>query len=116
MKLTKEEKQLILDKREKEGYYKPQKVGFLKEDLWYLRQSSPEWSSFVRLSICSVSEKEAILQELNKCFEFLLPVGTKFYCYVDKNVEHWQGPGSDDVFESMTSAWAKRYLINIENI
>jgi len=115
MDLTEEERELILAKREKEGYYKPKKVGFLKEDLWYLHKSSSEWALLMRSFLYSTSEKEMLIQDMNKCFEFMLPAGTKFYCYVDKNIEHWQGPGPDDVFESMTTSWAEKYLIDIKS-
>src|SRR6185436_11080437 len=102
MDLTEEERELILAKRE-------------KEDLWYLHKSSSEWALLMRSFLYSTSEKEMLIQDMNKCFEFMLPAGTKFYCYVDKNIEHWQGPGPDDVFESMTTSWAEKYLIDIKS-
>lgn len=113
MKVSEEERQLILSKREKEGFYEPKKVGFLKEDMWIFHNSSSEFISLNKISIWSTTEKEEILQHLKDWFELLLPARAKFYCYIDENVEYWTGP--DDGFESMNSVWAKKYLTDITN-
>lgn len=130
MKLTKEEKEIILAKRreeekrrKEEENNKPQKVGFLKHDLFFINSRYPE----VRFNIQSFVDKargwwlekraiEDIAKEMEKeMFDLKAPAGTKFVCYVDDGEEVWYDDNNIGL-EEMDADWAAQHLEKIEDI
>jgi hypothetical protein len=119
MKLTSEEKQLILEKRAQEEASKPKKHGVLKHDLYGLSIRSPE----LRINISDIVEDQmgyfVTAQSIKAIFEKVkeeieadtpdAPKGTKFDCYIDDGEELWydaEGIGIEEV----DSEWAKKHL------
>lgn len=107
MKLTKEEKQLILAKRKSEQDDKPKKFAFARSNIYILRKRIEN-----SYSIFDEDEKNSAIAN---AFELVIPVGTKFVCFIDDNEESWY----DDIgygIEAMNHEWARKYLKNIRRI
>jgi 5-methylcytosine-specific restriction endonuclease McrBC regulatory subunit McrC len=116
MKLTAEEKQLILEKRAEEESKKPKKHGVLKHDLYGLSIYSPE----LRIDIRDIIEGQmgyfvnrqsvdAIIEKVKGEIELSAPKGTKFDCYIDDGEELWYDAESIGI-EEVDSEWAKLHL------
>lgn len=124
MKLTQEEKELIIAKRKAEDETKPKKTGILRQSLFILSSPSPEitfnvqhiidkekgwWIS--RDSILGIVEQ--IKDELMS--EVVAPAGTKFVCYIVNGEELWYDDHNIDI-EEMDSDWAQKHLTDIKPI
>jgi len=113
MKLSEEEKKIILDKRKEKEDSLPKKIGFLKEDIFSIKDGSsdfeyPNW-------ILSRSEKEECIAKFISEFELAVPAGSQFNCYVDSAQEQWYDSVNYGI-EGMPAIWAKKYLINIKDV
>jgi len=121
MKLTAEEKELIVKKRAQEESQKPKKVGVLKHDLFYFSGRRPT----VEIDVNDIVEKEnwyftksSVEEIVNRCKkifeEIQIPKGTICTCYIENGVESW----FDDTgnIESYDEDWAKDNLENIKSI
>lgn len=112
MKLTKKEKQLILNKRKQEKTEeesnKPKLMGFLKQDLYFSFHSKldlPDW-------IFSEKEKDKIINDFIASFQIGCKAGTKFVCYASEGgFEEWYSEDSE--VENMDADWARKYIKNI---
>lgn len=109
--LTEDEKQLILDNRKKKEAVKPKKIGFLKEDLFRVKEKTFNISSFL-LTLSKVNEE---ITKFSGRFEFIAPKRTKFVCFIDFEAEFWY---DDEGFgiENMSNAWGECYLTDIKEI
>lgn len=119
MKLTQEEKELILKQRADNDDAKPKKVGYLKMNLYSYDVDRRSCSlGFVRESdngmwLCEKETMNNWIKDFKSHFECVLPKGTEFVCYIDGGEESWY----DNInygLEDMRSAWAEQYLTNIK--
>ena len=122
MKLTKEEKDLILKKRLDEESTRPKKTATLKVDLYeydtddrscdlgYYRESENY------MCLCEKHTMDKWIKEFKEHFVLELPKGTPFVCYIyGDGKEYW----FDDVnygIEEMGSEWASKFLENVKDI
>jgi len=112
MKLTEEEKQIILKKREKEDRNKPKKTGVAKTNIYTrIDIDFPIDSWFF-----NTTEKDDCIKKFADTFELAIKKGNSFSCFIDEDGEEsW----FDDIgygFEQMNSEWAAKYLDNIRSI
>jgi hypothetical protein len=124
MKLTEEEKQLILEKRRKENELNFKKTGILKHDVYGLptngysqfafdlRDIIEEHGLFVPKEVV-LGIVEQIKDELLST-EWLIPSGTKFESYMIDGKELWYDQ-NEDVCD-MDSTWASKNLKNIKKL
>jgi len=110
MKLSPEEKQIILKIRQKQENLKPKMTATLIEDLFYLNE---------RIAIDPVfyskSKKENIIENIQYNFQLACKAGAIFDCYIEEDGrQSWY----DRVFgvEAMPEAWAKIHLTNFKPV
>lgn len=111
MELTEEEIQIILDKRKKEEPEKPEKVGYLKVNLYYrdCRQIEDNW-------LYTESGKDEAVQEFADSFDQIGTIGDEFDCYLDANGnEEWYDQ-NDGYCNGMDAEWAKTHLRKIKKV
>lgn len=110
MKLTEEEKELIIEKRKKEELNKPYKIGYLAHDLYYrLGEDRHKFDNW----LFTQSEYEAEILSFKDRFE-LIEKGTEFtgYLNADGNEEWYDcGPGCIEVYGR---DWADKHLERIK--
>ena len=123
MKLTKEEKELILQKRKQAESNKPKFTGVLKHDLYWVDECGPE----ITIDITKVIVKNGWfltsenLKELTKLFEkrigkyIKIEKGSLFDCYIENGKESWYDSVSFGI-ESEDSDWARKNLEDIKEI
>jgi len=122
MKLTEEEKQLILEKRRKENELKFKKTGILKHDVYSLPTNGYSQFAFDLSDIIQEHgwfiNREVVLDIVEQIKDQLLstviPSGTKFESYMIDGKELWYDQ-NEDVLD-MDSNWASKNLINIKNL
>lgn len=120
MKLTLEEKELILKKRKEEDDEKPKKVGYLKEDLYSYandRDCDLHFCSDLSMDfwLATEQQKENFIKEFVEHFKRVLKKGDKFVCFIVNGKEEWYDDVNYDV-ECMNKEWAETYLENIKSI
>lgn len=109
MKLTKEEKQIILNHRKNEEQKEIKLMGISKEDLYILDSSFLDFSYYIL-------PKEQINAEMINFVakSILLPAGTKFVGRINLDGTEWwfdkEGLGA----EWLQKEWAEKNLINIQ--
>lgn len=116
MKLTEEEKQVILDKRKQENLEKPQKIAILKHNLYYISNNYTSWLN--NPDECFVSKKDIndLIKSIKENFELTITKGTEFVCFIEKNgQESWYDNENYGV-ECMSYTWAQEHLVNIKNL
>lgn len=113
MKLTKAEKKLIEELREKQRIEDekntPKFEGTLKHNLYVAEKGTFEISNW----LLSEDELNEEIQSFRESFEIKIPAGSKFVCFVDNCDQSWY----DDVcagIENMSEEWAKDNLENIK--
>jgi hypothetical protein len=107
--LTPEEEQVILEmRRSKEEAEMPNKIGFLKEDLYV------SWFEYERGILCSELEKDECIKGFCSSFE-PMPEGTKFVCFITRGREEWFTELGCGV-GSKPKEWARKYLRDITTI
>lgn len=112
MKLTEEEKQLIIKKRQKEEDQKAKKIGYLKHDLFILNDWNPEEDLDL---LFDEKAKSKIILKFQKAFELVAHKGAQFDCYIDEyNQEQWYD--QEYGIEGVSSEWAKKHLTKIKNV
>lgn len=123
MKLSKEEKELILQKRQEEEKNRPQKEGFLKHDLVYFD------SRYVEFDIGDIIDKEegyylttdSVAKIIQRCRNLLsvntigVKKGTRFDCFIDDGVEKWYDDAGIGI-EEYSKEWAALHLEKIKEI
>lgn len=124
MKLTKEEKELILKKREEEDNNKPKFTGEAKHDLYYLKSGRPEiiidLSSVVRDHGWVFSKKilDKIIVSVNaQINQSLIKVSDKadmFDCFIMGGDELWYD--RKGYIEESPETWARENLENIKPV
>jgi hypothetical protein len=122
MKLTEEEKQIILEKRKKENEIKYPKTGILKHDVYGLPTNGYSQFAFDLRNIIEEHglfvPKEVVLgiveQIKDELLSTVIPSGTKFECYRIDDKEFWDDE-NEDVFD-MDSNWASKNLKNIKKL
>jgi hypothetical protein len=122
MKLTEEEKQIILEKRKKENELKYPKTGILKHDVYGLPTNGYSQFAFDLRDIIEEHglfvPKEVVLGIVEKIKDELLSTvilsGTKFESYMIDGKELWYDQ-NEDVCD-MDSTWASKNLKNIKKL
>lgn len=121
MELTKEEKQLILDKRKKDDENTVKKTGVLKNDLFYIESRYPE----IRHNISDITnthgwwlKRDTILNIVERIKDELLgslqaKAGTPFDCYIIDDEELWYDSENIGI-EDMSAEWAEKNLTDIK--
>lgn len=122
MKLTEEEKELILKKREEEEAKLPKFKANLKHDLFCINAGRPEIRIHIRdivndygwytpqEALDKISKKfNERMQELSRP---ILKKGAEFVCYIENGFESWYDYEGWGV-EERDSDWAKQNLENI---
>lgn len=110
MKLTEEEKQIILNKRNKEEEAKPKKTGILKHDLYFPQQLDFQgYNPNVPITYSTLLET---VEKFKSTF-IRIPKGTEFHCYVEDNQELWHDI-EDGYIEYKNYEWAKENLEKIK--
>lgn len=110
MKLTEEEKELIIKHRKKEEAKKPKKIGFLKEDLYKVE----DLEYYIYERFFSTSEKEQLIEHFKSNIKLVLSKGSKFVCYIRNDQEQWFDDHNCGI-EYMSEEWAAKYL-NIQGL
>lgn len=124
MKITEEEKELILRKREKDLEDSIYRSAISKCDLYYC--------SFDQMGCCgsgimfveefdysfvSKEDIEKALEKIKNIYDsyLVLKKGTKFVSYLENGVEEWY---DDERFgiEGMENDWAEKYLTNFKQL
>jgi hypothetical protein len=113
MKLSAEEKELILKKRQAKETDKPQKTAVAKTDIWVGDTTSWRLNEWV----FTPEEKDQQLEEIiDNLFTLAIKKGESFTCFINEDgEEEWY----DDVgygIECMDAKWAEKYLTNIRPI
>jgi hypothetical protein len=111
MRLTKAEKELVLEKRRQEEEQKPKKFGFLKEDLYVFDKELDVMEEYGW--IFSKTKKNEIMKDFSNRFSLALKSGTEFTCYIDDNQEQWYDCDNYGI-ECQDKEWAEEYLIDIQ--
>ena len=121
MKLTEEEKQIILEKRrkkevekrEKEEVEKSKKIAYLKEDLYFCQNDFDVdfYDTFITKIV-----RDEIIQKITEQFKLAVPKGTEFVCFIEKNGEESWYDNAGYGIEYCSSDWAKKHLINIKKM
>jgi hypothetical protein len=120
MKLTEEEKQIILEKRKQENWDRPKIQGFLRHDLTenpfygssnFGKHFPPEYY---------ITKEEFLdgIEKIKKEFDDDLTIskGSRFVCYIDEDgTEEWYD-GVNFGIEGMGEEWSKKHLENIRKI
>ena len=122
MKLTEEEKQIILEKRKKENEIKYPKTGILKHDVYGLPTNGYSQFAFDLRDIIEEHglfvPKEVVLGIVEQIKDELLSTvilsGTKFESYMIDGKELWYDQ-NEDVCD-MDSTWASKNLKNIKKL
>lgn len=110
MKLTDEEKAIILAKREKEEVNKPYKKGNLKHNMYYLNDLEYEMDSEF---VVTAEERIELINLFKENFN-LIKKGLGFTCYLnEEGQEEWcdNGPGC---CVDYPKEWADEHLENIK--
>ena len=112
MKLTEEEKQIIIDKRKKEEEAKPKKTGILKHDLYHPTKMcfegyDPNKTITYKLFL-------EIVENFKSTF-VKIPKGTEFNCYIEDDHELWHNAETGYI-EYRNSNWAKENLEKIKKL
>lgn len=110
MKLTEEEKQIIIDKRIKEEGSKPKKTGILKHDLYISTDMS-----FEDYPMNETLTYDQLLEYVEKFKESFVkhPKGMEFECYIENGIESWSDV-EDGYIECQDAQWAKENLEKIK--
>ena len=113
MKLSEEEKQLILEKRRQKEAEKPIKVGYLKHDLYRIPS---EKFNLLRFDwMITKDQKEKLINILNEDIVLELPKGSEFDCYLERGNECWYDQDSGSI-AGADSEWAKEHLKDIKSL
>lgn len=112
--MTPQELRELADK--KEIISKIRKIGFLKEDIYEFdfRGLDYEDCEFGYDNLCTLKQKDEMINYFLKSFKVVIQKGTKFNCYIDKQ-EEWY----DDVnygIEMKSKEWAEKHLENIQEV
>jgi tRNA G10 N-methylase Trm11 len=114
MRLTKAEKEFILEKRRQEEEQKPKKIGFLKEDIYDFNGYS--LSQDIRgCYYVSASLKDKMVTDFINSFTLGLKAGAKFVCFIEDNQEQWYDEENYGI-EAKDTEWANERLYNITKI
>ena len=112
MRLTEEEKKLILDKREAEESKLLKKTGVLKEDLFIFEGDVK--NDFNGRWLFSLREKESLMRKIEDRFTHSLSAGSIFDCYIDNGIEFWFD--REYGLENLSADWAKDHLKDIKPV
>lgn len=114
MKLTKEEKALILERRkqaeikEQEKAKYASKIGYLKENLYAIHVDRHDieenWLN-------TEAEKDEFLK---RCVRLICKPGDVFDCYIDNGKENWYD--REYGLEGLSAEWAQEHLTNIQDV
>jgi len=119
MKLTKEEREVILKLRKEQDENSPKKRGYLVKDLYSYPCSDCDFTPIFESSepfwLCDKNQIDKWKQEFDENFKKVLKKGAEFVCYIINNEEHWYDDENYGV-EDMNASWAKKYLSNIKDI
>lgn len=111
MKLTLEEKQFILNKRKQDDLNKPKKIGYLKHDLFILKESVNRYSG----ALLTKLEKDEIIKNFISGFELVSKAGAEYDGFVNEyGDERWYD--REYGINGLNDTWAEDNLINIKNI
>jgi len=110
MKLTEEEKKIILNKRKEEESNLPKKRGILKHNLYYNSHNIFGINNY----LFTEKQKNDLINDFASNFT-LVPKGTEFICYLDEGDESWYDC-ADGCIEAADSDFAKQNLEKIEII
>jgi hypothetical protein len=114
VKLTKEEKELIVERRkqaeakEQEKAVYASKIGYLKEKLYTIHVDKYE---IEERWLYTEVEKDNFLQ---RCVRLICEPGDVFDCYIDNGKENWYDRKYG--LEGLSVEWAKEHLINIQDV
>ncbi|CAB4196925.1 hypothetical protein UFOVP1290_445 [uncultured Caudovirales phage] len=108
MKLTEEEKQLILKKRIEDEDQKPIKTGILKHNLYSVSENKFNFRGW----LFDENERSALLEEFESMFH-IISEGIAFDCYLNDGQECWYDAEGIGI-EGMDSAWANKHLKDIK--
>jgi hypothetical protein len=113
MKLTQQEKLLILEKRKEEESNAPKLIGTLKEDLY-----CPIQEEFELPWIMSKTKRDYYINNMQANFKLAVKAGAKFVAFVeDDGAELWFEDDENRFgIENMSSEWAREHLTNIKPI
>lgn len=121
MKLTEEEKELILKQRAKKKAAEPIKKGTLRHDLF----RADSYDTYIEVNV-SEFELESFLtaEKMEKVAALLreqlfggdkIAKGTKFFCYLDNGKEKWVGDSGYSGYR-FYGDWAAEHLEDIKEI
>lgn len=120
MKLSKEEEQLILERRQQDDSDKVKRVGYLNRDLYQYDVANACSLSFRADSdklfwLCDEKQKKKWKKKFNEHFKLVLKKGTQFVCFIWNGKENWYD-NVDYGIECMDDKWALEYLENISDV
>jgi hypothetical protein len=121
MKLTSEEKELVLKHREQNALNKPQKVGYLKMDLFSYDTdfgSGGNGLAFYRESdnglwLCDKEVMKTWVRQFKEHFKLEIPKGIKFVCFIDKDGKESWFDDENYGMEDRSRGWAETFLEKI---
>jgi len=122
MKLTEEEKELILKKRAEKKAAEPIKSGVLRHDLFEVDSYGGNIEIEIEqgdlldrfLTVEKIEEVAAICRE--QLFGgYRLPKGSRFFCYLKYGAEEWAGDSGYSGYR-FDRCWAAEHLENIKEI
>lgn len=112
MKLTEEEKRLVLEKRKKEEIKLTKKIGYLKEDLYHFSLDDLQLELYY---LVTQEQKEDIIKYFSNNFELVAKKGDPFDCYIEEDGrESWYD--REWGIGGMSAEWANNFLENISNV
>lgn len=112
MKLTEEEKEIILAKRKEEEKLKPKKTAIAKANIYTRKDIDFPVDSW----FFNTTEKDDCIKEFADTFELAIEKGDSFSCFLEEDGEESWYDNIGYGFENMSSEWAKKYLENIRPI
>lgn len=116
MRLTKEEKELILKRRAEEKTRTAEKIGYLKEDLYWLDVELMQHyiDQIINFPYFTSSELDKMFSDIKQKTKCIAVKGAIFDCFIENGYESWYDREYE--LECLSKDFAENFLVNITKV